>query len=569
MRPTLTADSINIDDPAFRRVELAALRAWAYKMPLADISARFLRLNEASSAALVRRALSLLHQHGKTNDAYFLRNAQQFTTDKDLLAVRMALLQVEDLGQSPPALHHPIEIWFIRCISAKLEESNIRTIQEMIDTMNRRGEAWWREVPGLGKKGGLALIGWVRKNQQHFRIQLKAFIKAPTLPQLTDKNSVLISPQAPNLAPLERIRIATELSGEKGRNRQDISKCRLDAPNDYAAILTWLSLYPENSHTYRAYRKEAERFLLWCIQAAGKAMSDVYVEDVIRYRDFLKDPQPRFTWVGPTTKRFSDDWRPFQGPLAYTSAAHTITILKTMFEWLVNQGYLSSNPFSALPKNNRPARIAVEKALSIPAWQAVYEWGLTQKENPTIVTALAFLVLMRDSGLRRTEVAHLKRSDLVFNGGWQATFEGKGARYRTVPVSTAAIQAIERHLKIREKTLETLAPDAPLIAPSNYLKGNAYLKEENFGYTEQGLWRIVKAFFKSYTAANGFFEGRDLSSVTPHALRHTFGVNAIEKGVPIDVVQQTLGHTSLATTTIYSQGDIKRRARELAKLHRN
>jgi len=49
-------------------------------------------------------------------------------------------------------------------------------------------------------------------------------------------------------------------------------------------------------------------------------------------------------------------------------------------------------------------------------------------------------------------------------------------------------------------------------------------------------------------------------------LRHTFGVHALELDVPIDVVQQTLGHASLATTTIYSQGDIKRRTRELAKL---
>ena len=567
MRPTLTSDSINIEDPALARVELAALRAWAYKMPLADISARFLPLNDVRLKALLRRALALLHKHSKTEDAYFLRNAWQLTGPKDLERTRAAILQVENLGSAPPSLEHPVNVWFIRCISDKLEAAQIKTIQDMLATMNRRGEAWWREVPGFGKKTGLALLAWVRKNQQHFPIPLKAFIKAPARPPLTADNSVLIFPQTPVLAPLERIRIAMALSGEKGRNRQDLSKCRVDAPNDYAAILTWLSLYPENSHTYRAYRKEAERFLLWCIQSAGKAMSDVYVEDVIRYRDFLKDPQPRFTWVGPTTKRFSADWRPFQGGLSHTSAAHTITILKSMFEWLVNQGYLSSNPFSALPKNKRPARIAVDKALSIAAWTDVYEWGLAQKENDTIITALAFLTIMRDSGLRRTEVSHLKRGDLVFNESWQATFEGKGARFRTVPLSKAAIQAIERHLKIREKTLETLKPDDPLIAPSIYLKGNEYLKAENFGYTEQGLWRLVKAFFKAYTADRGFFEGRDLSQVTPHQLRHTFGVNAIEKGVPIDVVQQTLGHTSLATTTIYSQGDIKRRTRELSKLH--
>ena len=566
MRPILTPDTIKVPDAAFARVELAALRALVYRMPLPDISARFMPMTQASAQALILRAINLLHKHEKRNEAYFLRPAARLTTEKDIERARDAILLVESLGTATPTLDHPVRVWFIRSVSTKLEETQINTLGDLLDRMNRRGSAWWRTVPGFGKKAGLSLLAWVQKNQQHFEIPLKEFIKSPALPVLTTDNSVLIFPKTPQLAPLERIRVATELSGVQGRNRQDIDKCRLDAPNDYAAILTWLSLYPENSHTYRAYRKEAERFLLWCIQSAGKALSDVYVEDVIRYRDFLKDPQPRFTWVGSTTKRFSADWRPFQGGLSHTSAAHTITILKSMFEWLVNQGYLASNPFSALPKNKRPARIAVDKALSIAAWQSVYDWGLAQT-NDTFVTALAFLTVMRDSGLRRTEVTHLKRADLVFNESWQATFEGKGARFRTVPLSKAAIQAIERHLKIREKTLETLKPDDPLIAPSIYLKGNEYLKAENFGYTEQGLWRLVKAFFKAYTADRGFFEGRDLSQVTPHQLRHTFGVNAIEKGVPIDVVQQTLGHASLATTTIYSQGDIKRRTRELSKLH--
>ncbi|MDZ4313242.1 MAG: tyrosine-type recombinase/integrase [Azonexus sp.] len=50
-----------------------------------------------------------------------------------------------------------------------------------------------------------------------------------------------------------------------------------------------------------------------------------------------------------------------------------------------------------------------------------------------------------------------------------------------------------------------------------------------------------------------------------HAVLHTYGTNAVANDVPLDVVQQTLGHTSLATTTIYTQGEKKRKAGEMGR----
>ena len=50
------------------------------------------------------------------------------------------------------------------------------------------------------------------------------------------------------------------------------------------------------SNTQRAYRKAAERFLLWAITHKGKALSSMSNEDCIEYRDFLADPQPRSRW---------------------------------------------------------------------------------------------------------------------------------------------------------------------------------------------------------------------------------------------------------------------------------
>jgi integrase len=55
--------------------------------------------------------------------------------------------------------------------------------------------------------------------------------------------------------------------------------------------------------------------------------------------------------------------------------------------------------------------------------------------------------------------------------------------------------------------------------------------------------------------------------VRAHALRHTFGVHSTAAEIPLDVTQQILGHASMATT-IYVQGDRKRRLKEIGKLYR-
>lgn len=65
------------------------------------------------------------------------------------------------------------------------------------------------------------------------------------------------------------------------------------------AIHAWLGVHlPIGGHTWRAYRTQAERFLLWAVLARGKALSGLSVEDCSAYLAFLADPQPAPQWVG-------------------------------------------------------------------------------------------------------------------------------------------------------------------------------------------------------------------------------------------------------------------------------
>ncbi|WP_208458623.1 site-specific integrase [Burkholderia seminalis] len=83
-------------------------------------------------------------------------------------------------------------------------------------------------------------------------------------------------------------------------------------------------------------------------------------------------------------------------------------------------------------------------------------------------------------------------------------------------------------------------------------------------YTADALGRLVRTALKRLQVelqrwgALSLWDAAQLQKTSAHALRHTFGTNATARGVPIDVVQQILGHVSLATTSIYVKAQQQR-----------
>uniref|UniRef100_UPI0038BB0B80 hypothetical protein n=1 Tax=Paraburkholderia aspalathi TaxID=1324617 RepID=UPI0038BB0B80 len=92
----------------------------------------------------------------------------------------------------------------------------------------------------------------------------------------------------------------------------------LRAGNDYEAIQAGLSLH-ESPATQCAYRKEAERRLLWAIVERSCALSSLTTDDAVVYRAFLRRPSPRPRWVGPPRPCSSPKWRPFANGLEAAS----------------------------------------------------------------------------------------------------------------------------------------------------------------------------------------------------------------------------------------------------------
>ncbi len=150
-----------------------------------------------------------------------------------------------------------------------------------------------------------------------------------------------------NIVPWEQSRVPHEVDGSHGQFRAPRAAWLLSAPNDYEAIQSWLSLH-ESAATQRAYRKEAERLVLWAIIERGRALSSLNTDDAIAYRAFLRRPTPRERWVESSRPRHSVEWRPFIGALAPRSAAYALNVLSALFRWLIEQRYVLANPFAGV-----------------------------------------------------------------------------------------------------------------------------------------------------------------------------------------------------------------------------
>ncbi len=139
------------------------------------------------------------------------------------------------------------------------------------------------------------------------------------------------------------------------------------------------------------------------------------------------------------------------------------------------------------------------------------------------------ILLMYASGLRVSELANLRISDIFFDAGF-IKVKGKGSKERVVPVDTKTLKLIEEYIKnIRGR----------------YVKQNSsdflFLSNRGTRFTRQALWKIVKNRF----LALGI-------EMHPHSLRHLFATHMIENGASLRVVQEMLGHESITTTQIYT-----------------
>ena len=229
--------------------------------------------------------------------------------------------------------------------------------------------------------------------------------------------------------------------------------------------------------------------------------------------------------------------------LAIASIDLHIACLKSFGSYLVRSHLLDSNPAEAVPMPKRPRRL-----VSFLSQKDLGEENFPEIENPTLpmVRARVLLELIYGSGLRISECQSLTWSRIDLSAKSVRAL-GKGSKERIVPLTQDLIRWLNTYkLKLADER-RCVSPHAPV-----------FLNEHGQAYDVRTLRRDIHDLLRSIG-----WEGK----ASPHVLRHSFATHLLENGADLMSVKEMLGHSSLATTQVYTHVSAERLKEAFKKTH--
>jgi site-specific recombinase XerD len=480
-----------------------------------------------------------------------------------------ALRWLQALVAQDPRPGDGVAAWLHPALAGRLERAGVPTLFALVERINGIGARWWLQVPGVGATKGARILDWLQANEQVLGLRVGAHVALPRR-QLGSSELAAVVPAATSIVPYEKFVLPAELDGSQGKYRAPHDKCLLMANDDHEAIGAWLASKRAGdmtadglSSTQRSYRKEGERLLLWAILERGKAMSSLSVEDAIAYRGFLANPPA--TWCGPRHRqRWSPMWRPLEGPLTPVALRQAITILRSLYAFLMSQSYVMGNPFAAVALPPHPQRpLGSSRTLTFAQWDHLE--ALLQKHADTEVgrRLRRGMRWLYATGLRLAEITSVHCEDLerveyrtadgAIASDWLLSVIGKGGRSRQVPVPAEFVEELGDELArcglsrqvdaVSNQGIHVLARFDPDL-------------ERPLPWSASGLYQAIKAFVSHAADSLEGVDAQQLRRASTHWLRHSHGSHALQgregqTPVPIQVVQNNLGHASVGTTSMY------------------
>lgn len=269
-----------------------------------------------------------------------------------------------------------------------------------------------------------------------------------------------------------------------------------------------------------------DRFLehLRLARRASEHTLRAYRSDFSFFFSFLSPEELSFPITKKSVRRYLAHLH--EQKASHQTILRRLSALRSLYKFAMREKLVQENPLEEI---DRP-----KKQKKLPIW-VTYEQVELLFSKPDLSNHLgvrdrAIMELFYSSGLRLSELAMLRRSDLDAKNRTLRIL-GKGKKERLVPVTATAVEWILRYLEHPERKKTEQDPQAIFL---NW-KGSKLTP------------RSIDRNFASYLKASGLSE-----KITPHTIRHTIATHWLEKGMDLKTIQLLLGHTSLATTTIYT-----------------
>lgn len=272
--------------------------------------------------------------------------------------------------------------------------------------------------------------------------------------------------------------------------------------------------------------KEFESFL-----KVGKGLARLtirnYITDLEPFSEYLKETQT--SNLNQVTYHFLRNYLAWLIKLGYvrSSIVRKLSTLRTFFKWMTNNNIVSNDPTSLVstPK--------LEKRLPTLLSVAEVEFLLDAPDTstPIGIRDKTILELIYGAGLRVSEVVGLNLEDVNIDLQ-ELRVLGKGSKVRVVLFGTNAKNILEAYLK-----------QVRTIWMNRYSYNAIFLNNRGRRLSQ----RSIQLKVNNYSKKAGLMSG-----VHPHTLRHSFATHLLDGGADLRVVQELLGHSSPATTQIYT-----------------
>jgi len=280
---------------------------------------------------------------------------------------------------------------------------------------------------------------------------------------------------------------------------------------------------------------DGEEYLSWLGVVRGRAANTLaaYRRDLAAYESWLADQGLDLNGVTePVVERYVAHLRGIGK--APASVARALVAVRNLHRFLLDEGRLGLDPTGDVGVPRVP--IGLPKALT--EHEVASLLAAVGRGSPKALRDRAILELLYSTGMRISELTGLSLGDLQLMDGTLRAF-GKGAKERLVPVGSYARDALE----------DWLGPGGrPAVIPVRWARRDdaeaVFLNTRGGRLSRQGAWAVVRSY------GNRVGLGARL---TPHVLRHSCATHMLEHGADIRVVQELLGHASVATTQVYTK----------------
>ena len=228
--------------------------------------------------------------------------------------------------------------------------------------------------------------------------------------------------------------------------------------------------------------------------------------------------------------------------LASRSVNRKISTLRSFFKYQLRIGNLKNSPMSNVisPKNPRRLPVYVKE----PETKSMIKTLSGSTEDWKTLNAKMLIVLLYNTGMRISELIGLREKQLDFSRS-QIKVLGKGNKERIIPVSRELLGSIAEYRQLKKKEFEN-TDDVLLV-------------------TEKG-----KKLYPKYAyllVRSKLEDAATLDKNSPHVLRHTFATHLMNSGADLNAVKELLGHSSLASTQVYTHNSIEKLKNVYKKAH--